>query len=299
MSATNYTQEDMVLLNEIREQHTTVTMEELGQEVMEYYNRESIKKAFPNDPQARLSHCVKMVNGDYRILVPYNPYTVIPIGIGPVRNTKSGKRGEIHVWIQNKQGQDELRSISLSDRNTDKVKQVQMFNVYNNVKLGQFQSGDFSGDHRSNFRDPQPLGMEPLSVFDRLNINRCKIKDVMSNTAKKSGNWTVSTDYRIIRGVVLDHNKGVSAKGNHWAYYKVTDYSFKDDIVTPDGTVVNPVFSIWVNPLWLVYEKGSEIDFIGPIEARNQQVSMTGYCLLPVHSLGRIPEETAPQVQKE
>lgn len=282
-------QEAIKLLEQIREKHQ-IGLEELQNEVLKKYNT---SRFFQTDTtkslEEKLIFCAKTVKGEYFNLIPYNPYNVVPTGIGPLRVTKAGtKRGEIHVWTKEKNTLDVLRSVSIIDSDLDKLLQIQLFNYYKDVKLGKFSSGDFSADHRTVFQNPTLVNMQPLQIFEKLNIKRCKISEVFSNLAKEQNKFTVSTDCRIIRGIIIKHAKGVketdSGVKREWAYYDIFDNSLDEDITDPDGTVVSPIFRVWVHPMWMIYDDDNQIDFIGPIASYNKGVSMSGYTLIPAYT---------------
>lgn len=294
---TQLPQEAIKLLEEIRQKHQ-ISLEELTKEVLQKYNT---SKFFQSDQtkslEEKLIFVTKTIKGEYFNLIPYQPFNIVPTGIGPVRVTKSGvKRGDIHVWTKEKQS-DVLRSVSMTDSDLDKLIQIQLFNYYKDVKLGKYSSGDFSADHRTVFQNPTMINMQPLQIFEKLGIKRCKISESLSNLAKEQNKFTVSTDMRIIRGIIIRHAKGVketeSGVKREWAYYDIFDNSLDEDITDPDGTVVSPIFRVWVHPLWMIYDDDNQIDFVGPITSYNKGVSMNGYTLLPAYTpSGKIKEET-------
>jgi len=289
-------QEAIKLLEEIRQKHQ-ISLEELQKEVIQKYNA---SKFFQSDQtkslEEKLVFVAKTIKGDYFNLIPYNPYNVVPTGFGPVRVTKAGtKRGDIHVWTKEKD-KDVLRSISITDSDLEKLNQIQLNNFYKEVKLGKFSSGDFSADHRTQFQNPSAINMSSLQIFEKLGIKRCKISEALSNIAKEENKFTVSTDMRIIRGIIIKHAKGVkktdAGVDKEWAYYDIFDNSLESEITDPDGTVVNPIFRVWVHPLWMIYENDNQIDFVGPITSYNKGVSMNGYTLIPTYTpTGKIEVE--------
>jgi len=211
--------------------------------------------------------------------------------------TKAGtKRSEIHVWTREKNDTDALRAITITDKRVDEVGQIQLFNFYKNVMLGRFSSGSFSADHRSIFQNPTPINLQALQIFEKLKINRIKIVDVLSNVCKKEGKYDKTTDCRIIRGIIINHGKGTkvtdSGTEKEWAYYDIYDASVDEDFTDPDGVVVKSILRVWVHPMWMIYEKDNQIDFVGPISVYNKGVSMSAYTLLPVYiPSGKIEEE--------
>jgi len=286
----------ITLLKKVQQKHN-ISLEELQKEVIQKY---TTTKFFQADKTKSLNEkllfCTKTVKGAYDNLIPYNPHNVIPTGIAPIRVTKAGtKRSEIHVWTKEK-NKDVLRTVTVTDRQVDELNQIQLFNLYKDVKLGKFSSGDFSSDHRSIFQNPQLVNIPPLQIFERLNIKRIKMAEVLSNVAEKQGNFDRTTDCRIIRGIIINHGKGTkitdSGTPRDWAYYDIYDASFDEDFTDPDGVVVKTILRVWVHPMWMIYEKDNQIDFIGPITVWNKGVSMSAYTLLPVYTpSGRIEAE--------
>ena len=277
------------LLKKIQEKHT-IGLDELQKIVTTKYNT---TRFFQTDTsktlKEKLIFCTKTVKGYYDNLIPYNPFDVVPTGIAPIRVTKAGiKRSEIHVWTREKNNTDALHTVTVTDKKVDELKQIQLFNFYKGVELGRFSSGNFSSDHRSIFQNPQPLNMQPLQVYEKLDIKRCKIADVLSNVCKKEGKYDKTTDCRIIRGIIINHGKGIkvtdSGTEKEWAYYDIYDASLDDDFTDPDGVVVKTILRIWIHPMWMIYEKDNQMDFIGPISVYNKGVSMAAYTLLPVYT---------------
>lgn len=289
------------LLKKVQEKHN-ISLESLQREVAEKYTS---NKFFQSDKTKSLNEklifCTKTVKGQYDNLIPYNPYDVVPTGIAPLRVTKAGvKRSAIHIWTREKNNVDKLRNISVTDKQVNNfnqfLNQIRLFNFYKDVKLGKYASGDFSSDHRTIFQNQKPVNLTPLQIFEKLNIKRCKIADVLSNVAKKQGRFDDTTDCRIIRGIIINHGKGkkVTDSGveREWAYYDIYDASLDDDFTDPDGVVVKTILRVWVHPMWMVYEKDNQIDFMGPITVWNKGVSMAAHTLLPAYTPSGKIEET-------
>lgn len=281
--------EAITLLKKVQKKHN-ISLEELQKEVITKYQTIKFFQADTTKSQEeKLIFCTKTVKGAYDNLIAYNPYDVVPTGIGPILVTKAGiKRANIHVWTRENDNVDAIRSISATDKQVDELRQIQLFNFYKEVKLGRYSSGDFSTDYRSVFQNPTPVNMQPLLIFEKLKIKRIKIVDVLSNIAKKEGKYDKTTDCRIIRGIIINHGKGTkvtdSGTEKEWAYYDIYDASFDEDFTDPDGVVVKTILRVWVHPMWMIYEKDNQIDFIGPITVYNKGVSMAAYTLLPVYT---------------
>jgi hypothetical protein len=60
----------------------------------------------------------------------------------------------------------------------------------------------------------------------------------------------------------------------------------EDVIISPDGSkIAKRSFTVWVNPIWIIYDKDNTIDFVGTISTNptSKEVSMTASLLIPVH----------------
>lgn len=290
--------EAITLLKKIQEKHN-INLKTLEREVIKKYQSNAF---FQSDTtktlQEKLLFCTKTIKGHYDNLIPYNPYDIVPTGIGPIKliNNGSDLRSEIHVWTKEKD-KSILRSVSVTGINeVARLNQIQFFNYYEQVKLGRFSSGDFSMDHRSEFLDPKPLKLTPLQIFERVGITRCKIKDVLDNISKESGGYPVTTDCRIIRGIIIGHNKGVKTSDagvkKNWAYYDIYDASLDEDFTDPEGTVVKTILRVFVHPMLMIYEKDNQMDFVGSLQVYNKGVTMQGYTILPAYTPSGKIEET-------
>lgn len=288
MSQTQLPQEAIDLLEKIRKKHN-IPLETLKNEVItKFTSNPFFQSDKTKNYEQQLVYCASTIKGAYDHLIPYNPFDVVITGIGPIQVTKAGvARADVHVWTREK-NIDYLRSIGFTEENVEKLNTLQLFNLYRNVQLGKFSSGDFSSDHRSIFENPSPVALTPIQIYEKLKIKRCKISEVLSNLAREEGKFTKTTDVRIVRGIIIGRGSGekVTDSGTKkpWAYYDIHDSSLDEDLIDPDGVTVRPIMRVWVNPMWMIYEKDNQIDFVGPITSFNKSVSMNGYCLIPVYT---------------
>jgi hypothetical protein len=269
-----------------------VSYEELVKELYVEYNKVSIQTdtSLPT-PEEKLDYCSKVMNTRYTNRIPFKLYNIITMGIGRVFNTSSGgKRGEIYVVIDDN-GKSVLRSVGFSGKDTDMIKNINTMCMYNNVLLGKYKDGSFSGDDRTAFKDPIKLEVSPISILEELKVNRCTIATSIDNCSieEKSTDgkyYAKKTDWKIMRGMIANYKKGVK-EGQEWGVYTISDDSMKEDqVINTEGTkIAKRSFTVWVNPVWIIYDKDNTIDFVGTISTNpnTKEVSMTASLLIPVH----------------
>ena len=280
-----------------------VDISDLYKETLEIFNSDFMQ----NDNtfktvEDKLDYCTKVIKSRYVARPPLIEVDVIVIGLGRVFNTRTGtKRGEIYVMVQEEQKdktlKSVLRSVVFQGSDTDKILNIQTCCAYK-VKLGKFKTGDFIADDRSRFENPVKLDVPILQILDALQIHRCTVATSVDNLAKEektsTGTYMIRTDCRVIRGMIADYRKGQSKEGQEWGVYTIFDDSLQEEYISPDGKkIVKPAFTVWVNPLWVMYEKGNEVDFVGPLSVNpdTKEVSMTAFLLIPVRtSFGGIKE---------
>lgn len=264
------------------------------------------------DTDSKLDYCSKIIKSRYFARQPLEGFDVIVMGIGRVFTTRSGtKRGEIYVMVEeerNKQKKSALRAVVFQGKETEMIPDIQTECFYPKVKLGKFKTGDFIADDRTRFVSPVKVNVPMLKLLDELKVRRCTVSTSIDNIVCKektsTGTYPDRTDWRIIRGIITDYRKGQTKDGYEWGVYTIFDDSLEEEYVSPDGSrTVKPAFTVWVNPLWVVYEKGNEIDFVGTIDVSSGspsnpkpkpwQIQMTASLLLPVRtSFGEIDEES-------
>jgi len=238
----------------------------------------------------KIEYCSKIIKSRYLSRPPQKTFNVIVMGMSPIRSSRSGSLFGDIFCIYNNGKENLFKRISVRGRNVEIMKRIQTGYGYK-VKLGQFRNGgDFIADDRSRFENPVEIGYSLHELLKMVGIKRITIREAPENTAKlektSTGTYPVRSDWRIIRGIVGHYSKGQRKDGSEWGVYTITDDSLDEEYVTPDGSkMVRPAFTVWVNPLWVVFEKGSEIDFCGPIlvNQTTKECYMDGYLLIPIH----------------
>jgi hypothetical protein len=269
-----------------------VSYEELVKELYVEFNKTSIQTDTSlKTPEEKLDYCSKVMNTRYTNRIPFKPFNLITLGIGRVFNTNSGgRRGEMYIVVD-ESGKSVLRSVGFSGKDVDVIKNVSTMCMYTDVLLGKYKDGNFSGDDRTAFKNGTKLEVSPVSILSELGVNRCTIATSIDNCSieEKSSDgkyYAKKTDWKIIQGMIVSYKKGVK-EGQEWGVYTIADDSMKDDVViSPDGSkLAKRSFTIWVNPVWIIYEKDNTVDFVGTISTNpnTKEVSMTASLLIPVH----------------
>ena len=210
---------------------------------------------------------------------------------------------DLHPEVQKPQVKTHLEKVRIQFKGKDieHVSQIQTGCLYT-VNLGRGKAKNILyADDRSVFENPVKVD-NLMELLQQTGVTYCTIAETPKNLAKEEttsrGTYQDKNDMRIIRGMVGDYRKGGDA-GNEWAFYNVTDESLSDDYISPNGEVtVKPAMLFSVNPMWLIYDRKSTLDFIGTLTVQKgsktkpkpkpYEISMNCVAVIPVISMGEI-----------
>ena len=271
-------------------------------------------------PEARHHYTALKIHADNISRPKQSLRSIVPIGIDSVRISRGSrnKRGAIFV-VELTRGRADVpgspqeyhfRRVNCPDETSDIFERISLFNTYN-VFMGQYRnSEDLVIDDRSKFNTPQPTGRSPselMGAFEPLfGWKRTTIKDAVNLPSKLIESGTRSfvdvSDWRVIRGYIIDMRSGVRPDGTNWALYNITDETIRDvPVAMPDGTIRYPGMTVWLNPFLQKWAKSSVCDFYGSLALDREKggalrnprsVSLTAYQILPI--FGRPLEEEPP-----
>jgi hypothetical protein len=217
---------------------------------------------------------------------PVQDYDVIPVGFSGVRTTKKGTTmAEIFVLVPFNNNI-ELRRIVLRDSTCDLINNLTLFLKYH-VKLGMFTGGkDFIADSRTKFDESEMVDKEKLMQKVSTLAKSIKMADAKKYPSlKDSSGYTNQLDWRKVRGLVLRHKRGKRKDESEYGFYAVLDDSISAErVVTNDGQVQSPGFTVWVPPQMVIYDDDSLIDAYGTITLDQQgNASMNAVLIVPIH----------------
>jgi hypothetical protein len=272
-------------------QRTEISEEEILRDYEELFSDPFIQQ----DPQfqteeERHRYAVAVLWTRYISRPPVREYEIIPIGFSPLRTTKTGgEMASLFALVKTPNGV-KLKRIVLRGEMTEKRKEITLFCKYV-PKLGEFSSGDLIADNRSKFENPVKIALEPHQMLERLGIKRINIKQAEKFPSQVgSDGYINTTDWRIIRGIIVRANRGTRDDGTEWGVYTIADETVNDEpVVTPDGRILRPGFTCWVAPEFMIYEEESECDFVGTvqIDRKTGEPFMNAYLILPIHAKTR------------
>jgi hypothetical protein len=271
-------------------QHTGVPIEDIIKDYWEFRNSEFVLKdaQFVSD-EDRDRYVVAVLWSRYVARPPLKEFDVIPVGIGHIRIAKkTGKKmSEIYALVKTPEGT-RLRRIALIGDLVELRKNVTLFARYR-VKLSEFSSGDLMADDRSSFDNPVKLPVPPREVLEKIPgiVRVPRLAEVKKYTSRiGSDGYVDKTDWRIVRGIIIKENRGERKDGSEFGVYTIMDDSLEPEpVITPDGRVLPPGFTVWVPPELMEYDVESECDFAGTITLRKDgSPEMNAYVILPVHA---------------
>lgn len=246
--------------------------------------------------EARQRYSIAVLWARYVARPPVSEVEVIPCGFDGLRETKTKKlMSSLYVIAKNKEGNPVLRRISLMGAPTvaTMYRNVNIFSrngAYKYVvKLGSFGDGsDFSADSRTRFTKPTKVPLTPEKFREILGIPLLKIAELGEYpTKKRSDGYMDTTDWRCIRGIIVDENRGTRKDSDiEWGLYRVADETTPPEpYVTSDGRPVSPALTVWTPPELMTYETESECEFYGTISVDKDDIpSMTACLIIPVYA---------------
>jgi hypothetical protein len=262
-------------------QKTGIDIETLNKAYLEIFSDPFVQ----TDPQFqtdldRHRYSVAILWARYIARPPAKEWQVIPIGIGPVRQSRLGPVCCV-MALTKSVGKLEMRRVIVP---ADSVEQIQLFAGYK-VLLGQFKTGDLIADSRTRWENPTNTGVDANKIIEMLKIKRITIAEAKKNLSRIGPDGYVDeTDWRVIRGIIVSSSRG-EKEGREWANYVIVDETVEGEPrVTSDGRVLRPGFTVWANPILMVYDSESEVDCVGTVQlgSQTQEPFMNAYLIIPV-----------------
>lgn len=205
---------------------------------------------------------------------------VIPIGVTPLRTTKQGKRASIFALIKDvdRWKLDEIvfrGSLALT------VDGIELYKVYNDVIVtskGYFYEANVNTKFNSYTTELNE--MDVLKKFRKVKMN--EMKNALSRIDDRG--FVDRTDLRVFEGFVIGNPRKKIDDERHIAVYDVTDDTLEESDISPDGTIVKPVMSVWCHPRFARWGDASRLLFVGTLEKRRNDgvVQMNAIYVKPI-----------------
>jgi len=272
------------------QERTQISADEIRRDYNEIFQDPFIQ----DDPQftsdeERHRYAVAVLWTRYISRPPVKEYDIIPIGFSPVRVTKrtGQEMSSIFAFVKTPNGV-KLKRIVLRGTMADKIREITRFAKYR-VKLGEFsKGGDMIADNRAKFENPVMLKLSRDDIIKRVGAKRVSIKDAEKFPSHVgSDGYVNTTDWRVVRGIIVRANMGKRDDGSEWGVYTLADETVNDEPrVTPDGRVLRPGLTCWVSPHLMEYEVESEVDVLGTIQIgrKTGEPFMNVFLILPIHA---------------
>ena len=255
------------------------------------------------DEQQRAAVALLITRGDYERAISVKEVQVLTVGYEGLRITQT-KKGMSSIYVLRAvdvEGQRKfvLRRVSclgpIGSPIPELYKSISLFNIYDTLLSEYSSGGDFGADSRTTFKNPRPTNMTGEQLRQILGIKITPIAQLRYNLSRPQENdpqYTDTCDWKCIRGVIADENRGKRKDGSEWAYYRVIDSSVPSEpSVLPDGTEVSPGQQCWLPPEMQTIGKGSFCDFFGSVvQDKDGAITFNCYSIIPIISRGERSE---------
>jgi len=200
-------------------------------------------------------------------------YTIIPIGYSML--TRSGT-STMYAFVKGQKG---IKRIVCRDHHAEIWEKVEPWMVYE-ARLASFYD-DLATDEHTNFKVLGHSNIDPETALK--DIKTTTIADAPANKSMVgSDGYVIDTDWRCVRGII---GRRMILKDGRLGLYTIADETTDPEPdVLPDGTVVYPGMTVWINPALMKYDVDSECKFYGDIRVdENNIASMNAYCVIPLY----------------
>jgi len=268
-------------LEAISKQHG-ITTKELMIEYLKIYNSGFVAHA-PSEP-FRQEWAGKLLYSNWYNRPPLKDRNVIPVGIGTV-NKFEGSEAYQRLLAYD-EATEKMIGISITQKALGIAEDIVFGEYYEAVKIGVTQQGTFQIDDRTELPDPTEfLGGEGAPEnLDELLTEYLKVKTITMQDLENSRNWSkkfktqtsrgerenvVETDWKIIRGAVINSNSEFEQGGRGSGFKRgrlmFTDATVLEDKILRDGTVLPTQMLAWVDTRFL-FPQGTICDVYGTVD---------------------------------
>ena len=268
---------------------TSIDIEQVKKDYEKFFNSDFIKEdtSFAND-EDRHTYAKGVFWTRYILRKPTKPFDLIPIGVDSVRKSKATSLMNTSLFCLDTKGK--IRRVSMKGDVCKEVKNIVFWSLYKGVMLGEFRdSPDLLADDRAEFEKPIKINASPMQLLEQLDIERTTIIDAKDHLSRVgSDGYVIKDDWKAIQGLVQRTNKNPEDSENEWGIVSLADETVDPEKMEPEvtasGEILPPGFTIFCSPSLLTFARDSEVLFLGPIvKNKNGQISMNGYCIVPIH----------------
>ena len=273
-----------------------LSVDTLNTEFNKYMKEQWVIDQVP-DESGRKKYIIALLYAQYQSRPKVDEFTVIPVGVNSRHTTSKGDRTAITALIKGGSiGEPTLKQVLFWGKHSGVHKTIQWGKIYENVKLGSYQTGAMSGDDRAIFENPKELQDEE-TILKRVGAKSVTIRNMIENPSKKlASGYTDETDLRILNAIISRGAEGTRKTDNSpWANYVVTDETVgMEDEVREDGTLVPNNLTIWIDQIYAGLPELSLCQFIGTIRVpdQGQNAGQAQMDAIRVKQIGTAPPES-------
>ena len=273
-----------------------LSVDTLNTEFNKYMKEQWVIDQVP-DESGRKKYIIALLYAQYQSRPKVDEFTVIPVGVNSRHTTSKGDRTAITALIKRGSiGEPTLKQVLFWGKHSGVHKTIQWGKIYENVKLGSYQTGAMSGDDRAIFENPKELQDEE-TILKRVGAKSVTIRNMIENPSKKlASGYTDETDLRILNAIISRGAEGTRKTDNSpWANYVVTDETVgMEDEVREDGTLVPNNLTIWIDQIYAGLPELSLCQFIGTIRVpdQGQNAGQAQMDAIRVKQIGTAPPES-------
>jgi len=268
-----------------------VSAQELADEFDKIFKKVKEKEGESFTEEELVEYALQLLMLRYISKRPATEVEIIPVGFGMPRVTKRGVEMATLYVLAKQRNKVNLTRIVFQGEQVILLKRVQLFSKYKTY-FGTFRGGDLIATPQTNFDEPEPTPLNFSNVLKHLHLDVIDVSQAPYNpTRVGSDGYPISTDWRAVRGVISRKNNGRRDDGSEWYVFTLTDLNtlMQEPTVTPDGTVITPGLTVWVNQYF--YDRHNEYDEViacGTILTKSrtsdvESVYMNGYLIVPLH----------------
>ena len=275
-------------LNRIAEKSDgTITYKELEEDYISRFNEDYVQ----NEPsletdEEKHDFVYNCMTTSYVQRPPSSKQDIIPVGVSSIRKNKDSGLRTANLFILDKSLK--LKRMSIVGNLCDALPTISYYNMYKDVNVTLFDSGDLGTDERTTFGKPVNFGMKPKEVIAKLGIKSTTIEDAPENMSSTNAKgYAISTDWRAIKAQIRTQRHSLDDEESEWGSYNLRDSTvdpMERPYVNRKGRKIYPGISAWVSPSLMQYANESMCIFLGPIgkNKKTDEISMSCYSIIPL-----------------
>jgi len=220
-------------------------------------------------------------------------YQVIVLGWPGERVTKAGRRVvPIYALLKDVEtGAEEKTQILFFDEFADKVEELMPLNFYvmTLAKAGAL----YMTTSDSQISEPQPLGIDPDSLYTKLGFKKFVLSDILNNVSRTRedgfvDDWDLKfCDVVVVSSRLFENKKTGAVRG----VLTVSDDSVYETQVTEDGKVIPNLITVWCAKEFARFSEGSLVKVLGTVTLPSEdEPQINAISILPIDNLFEVQE---------